>query len=57
MVRFLLRERLQNAQTGSEVHSASCSVSTGTLSAGVKRPGREADNFICLHSVRKDSFC
>jgi hypothetical protein len=48
---------LQNVQTGCEAHSASCSVSTGTIFRGVKRPGREADHSVCLHGVRRDNIC
>jgi hypothetical protein len=38
---FSLHHRVQN---GSEAHSASSPLGPGTLSLGVKRPGREADH-------------
>jgi hypothetical protein len=46
-VRFSVGARdffLHSIQTGSGVHQASYPIGTGTLSPGVKRPGRESDH-------------
>jgi hypothetical protein len=52
---FLLRF-LRNVQTGSCAHQPSYTKSTGTVSSGVKRPGRKAAHLMSFTAAVKNEW-